>query len=988
MRTTIHGVVGALTMAVATTAAAVPIENDAYDLAQVNVDPLWAQTGAGSVVGNTITLDLTFIRSDLGVDGANDWLVEAVINSNAPPGAGEAGARFWVQARTDLCAVDTDQAQWILVHVTRDAGTGRFVGIYDQLGNLKNQTVAAGGGPAEINLTAAATPNGWQQASPRFRIRLMRQGNIIHLQAEPSDSFAPDPTYPDVEVELTLANFPPIPNGAIINIAQVGFGNAHPSGGANNQNSNWEQIHVTSTNDATTVLPYQPAIPPAPTLTFDDKGTGILQGIDFSVDLTTSGYLLSDSAFGELDADGTTYSGAVRVNPGIELWNFDNLGDSQPVNGRVVVMEASGRSTTGPDGTGNIPDRTAPVVASIVRADASPTGATTVSFTVTLSEDVTGVDAADFEVIWTTGAGTGSVSTATEVAPDTYTVTVDTVSGDGTLRLDVVATPTINDLAGNALAGPYASGEEYIILDTVVPTVTSIVRADASPTNAPTINFEVTFSEDVTGVATTDFVVTTAGTATGSVSMLSPVSASAYTVTVDGVSGDGTVRLDLVDFDTIADLFGNPLGGVGAQDYTSGEVYTIDNTAPTAPTVVGTTPTTNTTPTWSWTSGGGGNGSYRYGWAEGTWIAQDVVDIAFTPGAALGDGTYTLFVQERDQLANWSASGSFTIEIDTAAPGAAVVTGNTPTTNTTPTWSWTSGGGGNGSYRYGWAEGTWIAQDVLDIAYTPGVALGDGTYTLFVQERDDAGNWSTSGSFSIEIDTAAPGAAVVTGNTPTTNTTPTWSWTSGGGGNGSYRYGWAEGTWIAQDVLDIAYTPGAALGDGAHTLFVQERDDAGNWSTSGSFAIEIDTAAPGAPVVTGNTPTANTTPTWSWTSGGGGNGSYRYGWAEGTWIAQDILDIAYTPGAALGDGAHTLFVQERDDAGNWSTSGSFSITVEAAAPDDIPPDGGGKNDGGCACGATSSSTGHFTLLVLGLAILKTKRRRRASRVAKTRASRS
>jgi hypothetical protein len=47
--------------------------------------------------------------------------------------------------------------------------------------------------------------------------------------------------------------------------------------------------------------------------------------------------------------------------------------------------------------------------------------------------------------------------------------------------------------------------------DTTPPNVTSIVRADASPTNADTLDFTVTFDESVTGVDATDFAVTATG---------------------------------------------------------------------------------------------------------------------------------------------------------------------------------------------------------------------------------------------------------------------------------------------------------------------------------------------------------------------------------------------------------------------------------------------------------------------------------------------
>jgi len=100
----------------------------------------------------------------------------------------------------------------------------------------------------------------------------------------------------------------------------------------------------------------------------------------------------------------------------------------------------------------------------------------------------------------------------------------------------------------------------------------------------------------------------------------------------------------------------------------------------------------------------------------------------------------------------------------------------------------------------------------------------------------------------------------------------------------------------------------------------------------------IDTTPPNAPNVTGtSTPTANTTPTWTWSSGGGGGNSvYRYkpnnsNLSNGT---TQTTAKTWTPSTALSEGTHTLYVQERDAAGNWSTSGSFAIQVVAplAAP--------------------------------------------------------
>src|SRR6185436_633420 len=110
-----------------------------------------------------------------------------------------------------------------------------------------------------------------------------------------------------------------------------------------------------------------------------------------------------------------------------------------------------------------------------IRASTNPTAAASVDFTVTFSETVTGVDSADF-VLTTTGSIAGaSITGVTGSGP--YTVSVNTGSGSGTIRLDVAASPTVSDAAGNALAGGFNSGEVYTI-DRNTPSVSSVTRND------------------------------------------------------------------------------------------------------------------------------------------------------------------------------------------------------------------------------------------------------------------------------------------------------------------------------------------------------------------------------------------------------------------------------------------------------------------------------------------------------------------------------
>src|SRR5207244_1837400 len=78
-------------------------------------------------------------------------------------------------------------------------------------------------------------------------------------------------------------------------------------------------------------------------------------------------------------------------------------------------------------------------------------------------------------------------------------------------------------------------------------------------TNGTSVAFQVTFSKTVTGVDPTDFQVTRTGTVGVTLVQVSAVSGLVYNVTVSGISGSGSLGLNLVDNGSIHDLTYNPL---------------------------------------------------------------------------------------------------------------------------------------------------------------------------------------------------------------------------------------------------------------------------------------------------------------------------------------------------------------------------------------------------------------------------------------------
>lgn len=215
-----------------------------------------------------------------------------------------------------------------------------------------------------------------------------------------------------------------------------------------------------------------------------------------------------------------------------------------------------------------------------------------IDFLVKFSEPVTGVDAADFALTIGGNISGAAVSTVSGVGSD-YVVHIDTGTGDGTLRLDVVDDDSIKDYPQNPLGGAgvgngnFTSGEVYTV-DKSLVAVTSILRLDPSPSTSSIIHFAVNFSEPVTGVDASDFVLTLTDSISGATVTEVAGGGTAYTVTVNSGVGDGTLRLDLIDDDSIHDAFSIPLGGLGTSTgyFTSGEVYTLDHTPPSVVTIL------------------------------------------------------------------------------------------------------------------------------------------------------------------------------------------------------------------------------------------------------------------------------------------------------------------------------------------------------------------------------------------------------------------
>ncbi len=183
----------------------------------------------------------------------------------------------------------------------------------------------------------------------------------------------------------------------------------------------------------------------------------------------------------------------------------------------------------------------APYVQSITRASppTAVTNATNVTFTVTFSQPVIGVNISDFAVA-TTGTATGAVTQVTPVSGAVYAVTVSGIAGKGTVGLNLVDDGSIVSLIGHPLTQPnapaaFASNGTLVFATGSIPL--SVASGDLTGDGIPDL---VVANERANTVS----VLIGNGNGTFKPQQTIAVDAQPYSVVLADLTGDG--KLDIV----------------------------------------------------------------------------------------------------------------------------------------------------------------------------------------------------------------------------------------------------------------------------------------------------------------------------------------------------------------------------------------------------------------------------------------------------------
>ncbi|WP_322993932.1 Ig-like domain-containing protein [Limnohabitans sp.] len=718
-----------------------------------------------------------------------------------------------------------------------------------------------------------------------------------------------------------------------------------------------------------------PSAPSTPDLALaSDSGTSGTDNITSDTTPTFTGTAEANSTVTLYDSDGTTVLGTATAD-GAGAWTITSSTlASGSHNITVKITDAAGNTSAASSPLAITVDATAPSAVTLSTTSVADTAATNGSTVATLS----GTDTTALTYALVAGSGDthngsftisgGNLQAAANLAAGTYNIRVQAT-----------------DAAGNT------TEQTFTITVTAGPSVSSINRAAGSAlTNATSVDFTVTFNESVTGVDASDFALTTTGTAAGTIASITG-NGTTYTVTVNGLSGDGTLRLDL-------DNSGTGIVNAGTQaitgGYTSGQTYTLDTSSPTAPTGLdldagsdsGTSTTDNVTsdntPTVSGAGAEPGSTVTLYD-SDGTTVlgttTADGAGAWTITSSALSDGVHTLTAKVTDDAGNTGAASTpLSVTVDTTAPSApgaidldsgsdtGISNSDNVTSDTTPTFNGTVEA--NSTVTLYDTDGTTVlgtttADSSGNWSITASTLAG-GSHTLTVKAKDAAGNESgASSSLSVTIDTTAPNAPTGldvlagsdsgTSNTDniTSNNTPTVSGAGAEPGSTVTLYDTNGTTVLGTATADSSgnwSVTTSTLTDGTHTLTAKVTDTAGNvGAASSSLMVTIDSTAPGAsgtPVLASGSDsgasnadniTSDTTPTFTGTAEA--NSTVTLYDTDGS----TVLGTATADGSGnwsitsstLSEGAYTLTTKVTDTAGNTSVaSAGLAITVDTTAP--------------------------------------------------------
>lgn len=260
----------------------------------------------------------------------------------------------------------------------------------------------------------------------------------------------------------------------------------------------------------------------------------------------TSVYFYSATQGWAVGSSGTI----LTTNNGGVTWVSQTSGTSTSIQG--VRFTSTGQGFAVLYGSATMLSYTLPTTSiTSITANSAYSNASSVNYTVTFEAAVTGVTAGNFSL---SSAGVSGASVGTPTTSDniTWTVPVNTGTGDGTIGLNLANATGLSLAISTSL--PFSGG--ITTIDKTAPAL-SISSPSVTTTSTGPVSYTLTYADANFNSATPvtgDITLNTTGTANGTVGVSG--SGTSRTVTISGITGVGTLGISVAS-GTASDRAGN-----------------------------------------------------------------------------------------------------------------------------------------------------------------------------------------------------------------------------------------------------------------------------------------------------------------------------------------------------------------------------------------------------------------------------------------------
>ena len=500
----------------------------------------------------------------------------------------------------------------------------------------------------------------------------------------------------------------------------------------------------------------------------------------------------------------TMFRDATAFNQEIRSWDVSNVTNfNNMFNGATLMINNFSAPLT-PDATYFVIDTTAPTI-SQVTAITTPGNDNTPNYVFTTSEAGTITSNLAFSSSSAANSGENTVTFST-LADGTYTG----------------KTIIVTDAAGNA--SNTLTIPDFTI-DTTAPTAAITYDSVGPYKNGETVVITATFNEVMLDSPVPQITITGSGIATVNATNMTKDSTTVYTFSYSVPTGDGTGTITLT---VGTDEAGNTI----TVNPTSGNTFTVDNTAPVISQVTAiTTPGNDTTPNYVFTTSEAGTITSNLAFVSNSAASSGENTVTFS---TLAEGTYTgKTITVTDAAGN--VSNTLTIPnfvIDTTAPVISPETAiTTPGNDTTPSYVFSTDKAGTITSSLAFTSTTAATVGNNTVTFN---TLAEGTYTgKNIIVTDAAGNVSNHLIIAdFVIDTTLP-VLTLTGANPLPAELGTAFTDPGATSNGGETVS-VSGT-VNKDVI------------GDYTLTYSATDAAGN---TGTITRNVQVRDNTAPVIT------------------------------------------------------------------------------------------------------------------------------------------